>query len=182
MGDLKENLASQSENLSKTGSQVEADLKLHFSEIRKLWDLSNKKNKPAISKNTKEIASLKSTLSKQKSLVAKATETTTAAQNSIKSIESQLKEEQLQVSVINSQMSELEAQLKEVAAQNKPIKNMLSTQENEVDELQKQSGAALQAKLDEMSQRLDSIDAHRRQVNARLDQHGRNISELYKKP
>lgn len=182
MGNLKENLASQTANMSKTGSQMEADLKLHFSEIDKLWNLSNKKNRPAIDKNSKAIAGLSSTLAQQKQVVAKAAETTAAAQQSIKALENQLKQDQLQGSAINAQVSELEGRLKEIAAQNTAFKNMLAAQEKDILDIQKRSGAALQAKLDDIAQRLDSIDAHRRQVNARLDQHGRNISELYKKP
>lgn len=182
MGDLKQNLASQSESLSKTGSEVESDLKLHISEIRKLWDLSNKRNKPAIEINKTAISSLKSSLAQQKKLAAKATETAAAAQASVNGLQSQLKEGQLQTAVINTQVSEMESQLSELNAQNKALKTLITSQEKSLQALQESNGAALQATLKEILQRLDSVDAHRRQVNARLDQHDRNISELYKKP
>ncbi len=182
MGSLKANLANQSENITKTGSQIEADLKHHLSEIRKLWDLSHKRNKPAINKNAKEISRLKSSVAKQKELVAKTTQVTAAAQQTLKEYESQLQEEQLQVSLVNTQLSELEAQLKEITAWNKSLKNMLATQAKAISSLQQQSDKGIQTRLDELSQRLDAVDVHRRQVNARLDQQGRNIRELYNKP
>ena len=182
MGDLKQNLASQSESLSKTDSQVESDLKLHFSEIRKLWDLSNKRNKPAIEINKTAIGSLKSSLAQQKKLAAEAAATASAAQASVKGLQSQLQEGQLQTSVINTQVSEMESQLSALSAQNKALQATIAQQEKSLKALQESNGAALQATLKEILQRLDSVDAHRRQVNARLDQHDRNISELYKKP
>lgn len=182
LGDLKENLASQSSTLNEAGSQIEKDLQLHMSEIRKLWDLSNKRNRPDIEANQKSIAALKKSVAQQKKQLANTEAIAAANKKTVAALQAQVQQGQVEASVISSQIEKLTAQLKELSAQNKALKNMISSQEIAITELQEISGAALEKKLTEVVQRLDAIDAHRRQVNARLDQHDRNISELYQKP
>ena len=60
---LEENISAQSskvDDLIETNSQ---DLKFINKEIRKLWDLSNKKNRKSISQNLNSIESIEETLS-----------------------------------------------------------------------------------------------------------------------
>lgn len=182
LGDLQQNIASQSSTLDQTGSKIREELDFHMSEIRKLWDLSNKTNKPDIQANEKAIAGAKSTLASQKKQLTVVQSDLKAAQKAAQTAQAQAKQAQLQSSAINSQVSELETQLSELTAQNKALKNMINSQEAVIKELQSTAGKALNNQLTDIVQRLDSIDAHRRQVNARLDQHDRNITELYQKP
>ncbi len=182
LGDLKQNIASQSSVLDQTGDKVRQELDFHMSEIRKLWDLSNKTNKPAIEANEKTIKSLKSSVAEQKKLISSAESAASRSAATLKDLESQVKQGQLQTSVINSQVGELESRLSELTAQNKALKNMLESQESAIKRLETSSGKALQDKLADIEQRLNSVDAFRRQVNNRLTQHDRSIAELYQKP
>ncbi|MDX1696320.1 MAG: hypothetical protein R3208_21320 [Ketobacteraceae bacterium] len=182
LGNLQQNIASQSSAIDQTGNKIQEELEFHMSEIRKLWDLSNKTNKPAIEANEKAIASLKSTLSEQKKLIASAEAAATKSRDATESLKSQVKQNEVQTSVINTQMGELESRVSELAAQNKALKTMLESQEAAINRLEASSGKVLKEKLADIEQRLDSIDAFRRQVNSRLTQHDRSIAELHKSP
>lgn len=55
---LEEGVSSQQESALKADASIEEKLDFWESEIRKLWDLSNKANKPAIAANTDQIVTL----------------------------------------------------------------------------------------------------------------------------
>jgi hypothetical protein len=55
---LEESLAQKDQQLNILSEEVEADLKFVNKEIRKLWDLSNKRNRKNISENLNSIESL----------------------------------------------------------------------------------------------------------------------------
>ena len=55
---LEESLAQKDQQLNIFSEEVEADLKFVNKEIRKLWDLSNKRNRKNISENLNSIESL----------------------------------------------------------------------------------------------------------------------------
>ena len=182
LGDLQENIASQSTSLNKTGSKIQEQLDFHMSEIRKLWDLSNKANKPAINANEKSIADLKQGLATQTKQLAATESAAKESKSALALLESQLQQGELQTEAMNTQLQAMEKQLGELSAQNKALKSMLAAQQSAIEKLQASSGKTLQKTLKDITQRLDSIDAHRRQVNARLDQHDQSITDLYKSP
>lgn len=182
LGDLKQNIASQSSTIDQTGDQVRKDLDFHMAEIRKLWDLTNKTNKPAIAANEKAISQLKTGIAQQKKAIAAVETAASSAASTASGLESRIKQGELQTSVINSQVNELETQVSDLVAQNTALKNMLTSQEVAIKRLEADSGKVLKAKLADIEQRLNSIDAFRQQVNTRLTQYDRNIAELYQKP
>ena len=55
---LEESLAQKDQQINILSEEVEADLKFVNKEIRKLWDLSNKRNRKNISENLNSIESL----------------------------------------------------------------------------------------------------------------------------
>ena len=55
---LEERLAEKNDQISILTEEVEADLKFVNKEVRKLWDLSNKRNRKNISENLNSIESL----------------------------------------------------------------------------------------------------------------------------
>ena len=55
---LEERLAQKDQQINTLSEEVEADLKFVNKEIRKLWDLSNKRNRKNISENLNSIESL----------------------------------------------------------------------------------------------------------------------------
>ena len=56
---LEERLAEKDQQINNLSEEVEADLKFVNKEIRKLWDLSNKRNRKNISENLNSIENLK---------------------------------------------------------------------------------------------------------------------------
>ena len=56
---LEERLAQKDQQINILSEEVEADLKFVNKEIRKLWDLSNKRNRKNISENLNSIENLK---------------------------------------------------------------------------------------------------------------------------
>ena len=61
---LNDKLSATDENANLSVDALRVMLKDNSKEIRKLWDLSNKTNKPNIANNSKEISGLKSSVSK----------------------------------------------------------------------------------------------------------------------
>ena len=55
---LEESLAEKDQQLNALSEEVDADLKFINKEVRKLWDLSNKRNRKNISKNLNSIENL----------------------------------------------------------------------------------------------------------------------------
>ena len=55
---LEESLAEKNQQLNILSEEVEADLKFVNKEVRKLWDLSNKRNRKNISENLNSIENL----------------------------------------------------------------------------------------------------------------------------
>ena len=58
LGSLASQLSATDEEVTQTSDQVRQTLATHDSEIRKLWDVSNKRNRDWIEKNQAEIARL----------------------------------------------------------------------------------------------------------------------------
>lgn len=108
---LERQLNVSDENFSSTELATEAQLKLQMQEIRKLWDLSNKKNKPAINNNVSSIAGLQDDLTAQQKLVDQlkikqeqaTADTKSALENSSKTLE----ENQLELTSLGKQAQQL---------------------------------------------------------------------------
>ena len=107
---LNDKLSASDENSNLSVDALRILLKDNSKEIRKLWDLSNKTNKPNIAKNKQSIGALKSSVAKvDKKVDQKVGSANTNISGNKKSIAS------LQASLTNSQKS-LEAKMAEVKA------------------------------------------------------------------
>ncbi|MEE4250705.1 MAG: hypothetical protein V2I38_08965 [Alcanivoracaceae bacterium] len=167
LGSLASQLSATDESVTQSSGQVKETLATHDSEIRKLWDVSNKRNKDWIQKNQADIAQL----GKQRAELNKAVESLKAELASLKKSADQMtvlkNQLQTQIGVQAETVKQLEtrviAQQKQVEALNKllPAMQSLTRVEN--------AGGGLANRLAEIEAAINAIDAHRRQVNVRLD-------------
>lgn len=167
LGSLASQLSATDESLNQSSDQVRETLSLHDSEIRKLWDVSNKRNKDWIQANQAAISKLE----KQGAETAKSI---TALQSEIAALKKQnqqiaLQRNQMQVQLDLASESVRQAEAS-VASQKKivdqvsqilpALKTMAAAQAK---------GEGLDTRLSEIEAAIAAFDVYRRQVNTRLD-------------
>ena len=167
LGSLASQLSATDESLNQSSDQVRETLSLHDSEIRKLWDVSNKRNKDWIQANQAAIGKLE----KQRAETAK---NITALQTEIAALKKQnqqiaLQRNQMQVQLDLASESVRQAEAS-VASQKKivdqvsqilpALKTMAAAQAK---------GEGLYTRLSEIEAAIAAFDVYRRQVNTRLD-------------
>jgi chromosome segregation ATPase len=167
LGSLASQLSATDEEVTQTSDQVKQTLATHDSEIRKLWDVSNKRNREWIEKNQAEIAKL----IKQRAELSKAVEVlkTEAAAISKQNEQLVLARNQLQTRIevqaetVKQLDTRLAAQQKQVEAINKLLPALQSLARVE------SAGGGIGNRLTEIEAAINAFDAYRRQVNVRLD-------------
>lgn len=167
LGSLASQLSATDESVTQSSGQVRETLATHDSEIRKLWDVANKRNRDWIQKNQADIAQL----NRQRGELNKAIESLKAELATVKKSTDQMtlarNQLQTQIGVQAETVKQLETrvatQQKQVEALNKLLPAMQSLAR--VDG----AGGGLANRLAEIESAINAIDAHRRQVNVRLD-------------
>lgn len=167
LGSLASQLSATDEEVTQTSGQVRQILASHDSEIRKLWDVSNKRNRDWIEKNQAEIARL----TRQRAELGKAVEA--------------LKTEMTAISKQNEQLvlarNQLQTRIEVQAEAAKQLDTRLAAQQKQVETLNKllpaiqslarveSAGGGIGNRLTEIEAAINAFDAYRRQVNVRLD-------------
>lgn len=167
LSSLSSQLSATDESVTQSWDKVSETLKLHDSEIRKLWDVSNKRNKGLIDRNTAEVAALKKSQQEaSKSLTALTKELEKVAQQhqSLVIARNQL---QTQVSLGADTIKTLETRL---ASQQKTLQELdkLLPVLTSLGKLEAGQGG-LAARLAEIESAIAAFDNYRRQTNVRLD-------------
>jgi chromosome segregation ATPase len=158
---LNDKLSASDENSNLSVDALRILLKDNGKEIRKLWDLSNKTNKPKIAQNAKSIGSLKSSVANvdksvtkvDKKIDQKVGSANTNISGNKKSIAS------LKTSLANSQKS-LEAKMAEVKASVGALP------------------AATEKRIDNNEQSIRSIDATRMKLNSSMAEVESQFNEM----
>lgn len=167
LGSLASQLSATDEEVTQTSDQVKQTLNTHDSEIRKLWDVSNKRNRDWIEKNQAEIAKLV----KQRAELSKAVEALKTEMAAISKQNEQLvlarnqmqTRIEVQAEAVKQTDTRLAAQQKQVEALNKLLPAMQSLARVE------SAGGGIGNRLTEIEAAINAFDAYRRQVNVRLD-------------
>lgn len=148
---LQDTLRNRDATLSKSGDQMSDDIKLLQSEVRKLWDLSNKRNKPEIAKMGKNIAKLQSDLKGSRGTLSGMSKDVKASAG---------------------QLAAIKKQLKELKEQNTTLSSLVNTQKKELTQLKTSMGSSgdFEDRITTLEVSIKAIDAHRQQVNGRLQQ------------
>lgn len=200
---VQENSSQQVEslqdNFSKEGGNVEDKFKFLDSEIRKLWDVSNKRNKAAIEQNNNRLSVLQKkidgSINQNKAAVASMSaevdllKTQQSKANkmdgSLLALESQI--EVLKVGQANMEktlkkeqqnMAALESTLKQVSNQvgGASSADSVTGLQNKLTTL----SAQLQERIQTNEQAIKAIDAHRAQVNRNLERMQQENERLYR--
>ncbi|MCZ6890820.1 MAG: hypothetical protein O7H39_20195 [Gammaproteobacteria bacterium] len=157
---LEKRLRVTDETMSESGADTNEQFTLWESEIRKLWDITNKRNKKwieanqtAVGKHTAAIASTESTLRTLKSAVDRNSGAFTQQQ------------------AIVDQITLLDLQVRELMNQRRDLIDKVNTSNQIASGLK----AGLEARVRENEQAIAAIDAYRLQVNARLSEMQRRI-------
>ncbi|MCL6417546.1 hypothetical protein MIB92_17935 [Aestuariirhabdus sp. Z084] len=172
--DVSGKVIATGESMDQSDTKVQAELRVVNSEIRKLWDVSNKRNKRNIAENG-------ALLEKQAKLIAALTVARKAQEKSLKAYRSELGKEQERTKALASQ---IQLSSTEQAARLEVLLERLDSLEalNARFELfQKQYSADLEAANSLSADNQDalrSIDAFRRQVNSQLLEMRNNLNQL----
>ncbi len=154
---LNEKLSVTGENANMSVDALKSVVKGHDEEIRKLWDLSNKRNRSEITANAKEIAALQLEAGKIKASAS-------AQQKQVSALDEKLVKADGSLTKINERLAKVEFSTKSLAE----IEMRMSQQSESIQALQasvtqlKKSGlgqdsAAIQLKLEDINIRLDRM-------------------------
>ena len=149
--------------LSETDAETDEQINFWESEIRKLWAVSNDRNKKWIQDNQKLLAT-------QKSAIDALEATNKTLKSSVDRHEQALGRQQ----AVADQLAAIELQLQQ----------MLRRQQDLVDRVNSssQSIAAMNRQAEEHGQAIDAIDAYRKQFNTRLLDIERRLDALSSGP
>lgn len=166
LGNLESQLSATDETLNQSANKVEDTLKLHDSEIRKLWGVSNDRNKQWIRDNQAAVATLK----KQRAELTAALEKVRA---SVAGLETRITQQGQQKARMQTQLDVLAETVHQQEGRLTAQKQLLDKWAALLPDVK--ALAAVQARgdlgqrLSDLESAIDAIDAHRRQVNVRLD-------------
>lgn len=187
IGVLEGQLSDTGDNLVVNEANIKAQFKNHMSEIRKLWDVTNKRNKVWIQENQVAVKNIqkdmkvsqgKITAAETRSDVLASTQSDIqstilnlddAVQRSLADSESAITNIQASIAGINPKLDELSL------SQNLLSDQVRSQNISELEQLIQQQAqnlidltASIDATQSETSQDLESINSHRLQINQRL--------------
>jgi len=182
LGNLQSRLSATDESLNQSSGQLQdtvraqgKKLEENNAEIRKLWDLSNKRNRADIAEQSKKLTALSSTISQVKKAQAgvdgklQGISKDTAAlkkqvDSAVNAVNKSSEQWQTRISQMQTQVDVLAENINQLESQQQSLKNGLAKVEKG------QAGlAALKDRLDETEAAIAAFDSYRLQVNSRLD-------------
>lgn len=154
---LEERLQATGTDVSKTLNTMQGRLDTNEAEIRKLWDVSNKRNKQWIRDNESAIANLKSSQSK--------------VEGRVNDLQGNISEIVTSFNKLATEMTTLRDNLvddnQEMSTQVSILQGQVEDQAVQV-ESHSRSIASLDKQMDENQEAIEAIDRYRQQINQRL--------------
>ena len=164
IAELDSRLAATGTDVSKTLQDLKAQLSTNFSEIDKLWAVSYRQNKPDIQKNVRSIASLKDNLAQRVTSMSGSVRQMTTQYQAILDELSGLREGLLQ---------DNEELITEIALLRGQVQDQAVAQE-----ASRRNLNSLTKQLNDITEAIDSIDQHRRQLAQKLAQQQAQIQNF----
>ena len=164
IAELDSRLAATGTDVSKTLQDLKAQLSTNFSEIDKLWAVSYRQNKPDIQKNVRSIASLKGDLAQRVTSMSGSVRQMTTQYQAILDELSGLREGLLQ---------DNEELITEIALLRGQVQDQAVAQE-----ASRRNLNSLTKQLNDITEAIDSIDQHRRQLAQKLAQQQAQIQNF----
>lgn len=181
LGSLASQLSAADESFSQSAGQVQQRLDEQMNEIRKLWDVANKRNKGWIEENqaairtlqgkdtemSRTLATLRNELNTAKTDAATAKQQVTELRTTLQQTTVARNQMQTQLDLSQETLRQLESR---VTAQQKTLEDVrgLLPQLQALATAQGQGGGVA-TRLREVEAAISAFDEYRRQVNARLD-------------
>ena len=167
MDKIASQLSATDESLNQSSGKLNQTVANHDSEIRKLWDVSNKRNKEWIKKNEADIDKVE----KQRAAMNKSI---AALQGDIDALKKQSQQYQMQRNQMQTQLdlaSESVRQAEATVAAQKKIVDQVSTMLPQLKSLAavQGQGDGLSTRLADIEAAIKALDAYRVEVNNRLD-------------
>jgi chromosome segregation ATPase len=182
LGNLQSRLSATDESLNQSSDKLldtvrtqGKKLEENNTEIRKLWDLSNKRNRTDIDEQSKKLTALSATLNEVKKAQAgvdgklQGISKDTAAlkkqvDSAVTAVNKSSEQWQTRISQMQTQVDVLAENINQLESQQQSLKNGLAKLEKA------QAGlASLKDRVDDTEAAVAAFDAYRLQVNSRLD-------------
>jgi chromosome segregation ATPase len=160
---LEDRLRVTDEALTERGQSTSEQINFWESEIRKLWAVTNERNRKWIEDNQKAIADLKGSLTQIQS-------TSRELQGTLGRHESAFKDQQRLIDEINS----IQMQIQQVSRSQRDLVDKVNSAQQTVAQLR----AGLAGRVEQTEQAVAAIDAYRLQLNSRLADIERRLSNL----
>lgn len=150
---LEDRLRVTDQAMSETGSETQEKLGFWEDEIRKVWDVANKRNKNWIETNQKKVAKLEQSVTKMES-------SSRNLASSVSRHEEGFKRQQ----VVEDQITKANAQINKAINSQRDLVDQVNVAKQTVASLK----SGLERRVAENEQAVRAIDAYRLQVNNRL--------------
>ena len=164
--DLETKIVSTDESLNQSGAMLgiklknhDEELDKHWSEIKKLWGVSNDRNKKNIDAQGKSIKSL------QASMAARKKETSTLA-GKLDSLTNKLAKTTKSVETVASSSLAAKLEVNDMVSRSQDLVDQF----NRLEQSLKASQQDLKTRIASTEEAIDAIDAYRRQVNRDIQQ------------
>ena len=163
IGHLESRLLETDQTMSATGDEVKDKLQFWESEIRKLWDVANKRN-------VEMIKATDGTLKSQGTALA-------SVQSTLKSVQGAVTRHDEafgQQSEILDQITAMELQVRKLADQQRQVADQLAATRKSVTTLE----SGLARRVQQTEEAIEAIDAYRLQINSRLAELNARVQAL----
>jgi len=172
---LQQKLTSTDEQANLSVDAMKILLKEQDHEIRKLWDLANKRNKKTIAKNKERLDDQNKLITKQGGQIDQVSKRVSEQTKSVKSL--------------GSDVNDIEKQLTDLSKANKNLKSQIAAAEKSLDKavaklpknLQKDL-TGISKQLKELSKAVDAMDATRLSHNKRISALEKAVKAAASKP
>ena len=179
---LEDELTATGRDLSKSGNTLEKRLADSEHEIRKLWDLSNKRNKIDIAKNeatlkklAKELNALEAT---QKDQQAALTDEMVTRENMDKALQTEQQVFNQRLTQASDELAGLTEKQTSLAEQQAQQKSELSDVKESLANIDSKAIQNVEEKLTVYDERLDAVDASRRQLTSNVTRLNTDVNNL----
>lgn len=166
LSSLEQRLSVTDEGITQSGAVMQVKLKELDSEVRKLWDVANKRNKAWIKENQVALGSSKSSISKLK-------KDGESRAKSIANIKTKLKQNEAlerTIAEVERQVTALAVNVESLDYADKASVSTLSTKVVSLSDEQKRQRASIEKRLKEAELAIDAFDSQRLQINRSLQQ------------
>ena len=160
---LEARLRATDETMTEAGEDTNEQLNFWESEIRKVWDIANKRNKKWIQDNQAAVASHKSTLNSVESSLA-----------DLRSAVSRNDTKLQQQGEIVERLADVQEQVRTLVRQHRDLVDSVNTSRQVVATLK----ASLEPRVEKIEEAISAIDGSRRQTGAQWNRLRDRIEEL----